>query len=111
MYARPDEGTPMIDMTFEQVVKVVRRFRPEQKAALMKTLQEESVPSNLTRQELIAELDALRAAGAFDRVDSLRNQFASPALELVSDRRLLAAIHEASTDYEVNLAELSDHDN
>ncbi len=58
----------MIDMTFEQVVKAVRRFRPEQKAALIKTLQEEPIPSSPTRQELIAELDALRAAGAFDRV-------------------------------------------
>ncbi len=86
----------MIDMTFEQVVKAVRRFRPEQKAALIKTLQEEPVPSSPTRQELIAELDALRAAGAYDRVDSLRNQYASPALQQVSDRQLLAAIHERS---------------
>jgi hypothetical protein len=30
--------------------------------------------------KLFAELDALRAAGAFDHVDSLRDQYPSPAL-------------------------------
>ena len=35
---------------------------------------------------LIAELEALRAAGAFEHVTSLRNQFPAPSLKYVSDR-------------------------
>lgn len=51
-------------------------------------------PANSTRAQLIAELEALRAAGAFERVTSLRNQYSAPSLKSVSDKQLLAAIHD-----------------
>ena len=72
--------------------------------------QHKPVETDLTRQQLIAELDALRAAGAFDHVDSLRDQYPSPALNGVSDQQLRAAIHEAATDYKTDMLELADHD-
>jgi hypothetical protein len=52
------------------------------------------------RAQLIAELEALRAAGAFEHVSSLRNQYPAPALENVSDEQLLAAIHGAANEWE-----------
>lgn len=97
-------------LTFEQVVRAVHRWRPEQKAALLTTLQNEQTASELTREQLIAELDALRAAGAFDHVDSLRDQYPSPALNGVSDQQLRAAIREAATEYKTDILELSDHE-
>ena len=97
-------------LTFEQVVRAVHRWRPEQKAALLTTLQHEQAAPELTREQLIAELNALRAAGAFDRMDSLRDQYPSPALDGVSDRELRAAIREAATEYKADLLEISDYD-
>ena len=49
-----------------------------------------------TRAQLIAELEAFRAA-ALEHVSSLRNQSA-PALIYASDQQRLAAIHETSKE-------------
>jgi len=66
----------VLQMTFEQVLTAALALRPEQKAVLVKTLQVAPGPSaDPTRAQLIAELEALRAAGAFEHVTSLRNQF------------------------------------
>ena len=51
-----------------------------------------------TRAQLIAELEALRAAGALEHVSSLRNQYPAPALIYASDQQRLAAIHETSKE-------------
>ena len=100
----------MIDMTYEQVVKAVHKLRPEQKAALVKTIEIEPVAGGITRAQLIAESEAMRALGAFDRVDSLRNRFASPTLAYVTDQQLLSTIHESSVEWETDLVELVDFD-
>lgn len=76
------------------------KMKPKEVKANAAHLQDESATPDLTRQQLIAELDALRAAGAFDRVDSLRDQYANPALKTVSDQQLRAAIREAATEYQ-----------
>lgn len=52
---------------------------------------------------LIAELDDLRAAGAFERVNSLRNRYPAPALKSVNDQELLTAIHESANEWEADL--------
>jgi len=97
----------VVEMTFEQVVKVARQLRPEQKAALVKTLQVAPGPSaDPTRAQLIAELEALRAAGAFEHVISLRNQFPAPSLKYVSDQQLIAAIHETANEWQAGVATL-----
>ena len=101
----------MLQMTFEQVLTAALALRPEQKAVLVKTLQVAPGPSaDPSRAQLIAELEALRAAGAFEHAISLRNQFPAPSLKYVSDQQLLAAIHESSNEWEADLGELSDHD-
>ena len=101
----------MLRMKVEQVLSAALALRPEQKAVLVKTLQVAPGPSaDPTRAQLIAELEALRAAGAFEHVISLRNQFPAPSLKYVSDQQLLAAIHETANDWEADLGELSDHD-
>lgn len=100
----------MVDMTFEQVLKAALSLRPEQKAVLVKTLQVAPVtPADPTRAQLIAELEALRAAGAFAHVSSLRNQYPAPSLKSVNDNQLRAAIHEASSEWEADLEETPVH--
>lgn len=100
----------MIEMTFEQMLKMALALRPEQKAVLVKTLQvTPSVSAGPTRAQLIAELEALRAAGAFARMRSLRNQYPTPSLKSVGDQQLLAAIHETSNAWEADLTVLPDH--
>ncbi len=99
-----------MEMTFEQVLKAAISLRPEQKIILVKTLQAApGAPADPTRAQLIAELEALRAAGAFKQVSSLRNQYPAAALKTVSDQQVLAAIHEASSEWEADLGELADH--
>jgi hypothetical protein len=93
----------VIEMTFEQVLKAALSLRPEQKTILVKTLQvAPNAPADPTRAQLIAELEVLRAAGAFERVTSLRNQYPAPALKTVSDKQLLAAIHETANEWEAD---------
>lgn len=91
----------MTEMTYEQVVQAVQMLRPEQKAALVKTIEAESqVGAGVTRAQLHAEAEALHALGAFDRPDSLRTQFANPSVAYVTDRQLLSAIHEAAVEWD-----------
>jgi hypothetical protein len=47
-----------------------------------------TVNINPTREKLIAEMEALRVAGVFEQVESLRNKFANPALDDLSDEEL-----------------------
>ena len=96
----------MIDMSYEQVVKAVQKLRPEQKAALVKTVKLDPLLGGITRAQLLAETEALRAVGAFDRVDSLRNRFANSATAHLTDRQLLLAIHESSIEWETGLTEI-----
>jgi hypothetical protein len=99
----------MIEMTYEQVIKAVQMLRPEQKAALVKTIELESwAGTGVTRAQLLAESEALRALGAFDRPDSLRNRFANPSVAYVTDHQLLSVIHEAAVEWETDLAEIAD---
>jgi hypothetical protein len=94
----------MADLTLKELVAAVRKLSSAGKAALAQTLQVSTV-ANPTRAQLIAELKALHAAGAFDHVESLRNKYANPALPALSDDELRAAIHEAATEWERELDE------
>lgn len=99
----------MIEMTYEQVIQAVQLLHPEQKAALVKTIEWEGrAGAGVTRAQLLAESEALRALGAFDRPDSLRNRFASPSIAYVTDHQLLSVIHEAAVEWEVDLVEIND---
>lgn len=93
----------MINLTFEELVAAARKLPPAQKAALVQTLQTPLVASP-TREEMIAELESLRAAGAFDRVESLYGKYAQSGID-PSEEELRAAIHEAATQWESELDE------
>jgi len=101
----------MLDLTFDQVLRVVRSLPGEQKSVLLHMLQIEETSQSPTRSELIAEWKALRASGAFDRAESLRDAYPAPHLNAIDDEELRAAIQESSTTWKRDLAELVAYDN
>lgn len=94
----------MAEFTFEELVAAVEKLPPEQQAALAYRLHQTASEHGeaLSREQALAELDALRAAGAFDRVESLLGKYAGAD---VSQEDLDAAIHEAATEWEDELDE------
>ena len=100
----------MATLSFQELVAAASKLPPAQKAALVQTLQASS-QLRPTRDELIAELEALRAAGAFEQVESLRNKFDNPASSALSDDELHTTIRDVATEWEKELDEFfSDRD-
>jgi len=99
----------MANLTFIEIVQAAQKLPPPQKAALIQTLQTEEVSGDLTREQAIAELEALRAAGAFEHVQHLAGKYARPGLE-IGEQELNAYLHEIGTAWEEELDDLIDHD-
>jgi hypothetical protein len=97
----------MTELTFEELLKAAQKLNPEQKATLAQSLQRQALDTGPTREELIAELESLRIAGAFEMAESLRNQYARPALNSLTDQQLLADLYVAATEWEQDLNELT----
>jgi hypothetical protein len=95
----------MADITFEELIQAVQKLTPQQKALLAQSLNEPSIDLTPTREELLAELEALRKTGAFKRSESLRNRYVNPAVDDLTDEQLSADIHEAATEWEQELDE------
>lgn len=95
----------MADMTFEEILRAARKLNPRQKALLVQQLEASPLQAEPTREELIAELEALRADGAFESAESLRNHYANPALDDLTDAQLSADIHGAANEWEQELDE------
>jgi hypothetical protein len=93
----------MTDVTFEEIMRAVKKLTPEQKRALKETL--EMPDMSPTREALLAEFAARRAAGAFDPVESLRNKYANSAFDDLTDEQLSKTIHDAATEWEQELDE------
>jgi hypothetical protein len=62
---------------------------------------------NPTRDELIAELEAKRAAGQFDKVESLYGKFANPDVPDMSEEEFHAQLHAIATEWEQELDDFS----
>ena len=101
----------MADITFEEILQAAQKLNPQQKALLAQSLDMPPLDMGPTREELIEELETLRAAGAFDNVESLRNKYANPALDALTDEQLSADIHEAATEWEKELDEFFGDEN
>lgn len=101
----------MADITFEEILQAAQKLNPQQKAMLAQSLKITPLDVGPTREELIAELEVLRSVGAFDNVESLRNKYANPALDALTDEQLSADIHEATTEWEKELDEFFGDEN
>jgi len=94
----------MADITFDDIVHAVQNLTPEQKRILKQTLDASLADIEPTRENLLAEHARLRAAGAFDHVESLRNYYAPTSSDL-NDEQLSALIHDTVTEWEQELDE------
>lgn len=99
----------MANLTFKELVAAASKLSPAQKAVLIHTLQG-PISNSPTREQLIAEMEAMRSAGAFDHVESLNNKYASPASANLTDAELRATIHDAATEWEKELDEFCSAD-
>ncbi|MHB8628634.1 MAG: hypothetical protein ACYDBJ_16500 [Aggregatilineales bacterium] len=99
----------MADITFEEIVQAAQKLTPPQKSALIHTLQPDFEITSLTREQAIADLEALRAAGAFEHVDSLFGKFAAPNVTWDADE-LDTFLREVGTEWESEMDELADDD-
>lgn len=88
----------MADITFEEIMRSIPKLTSEQKAALRRTL--DSATLETSREQLIAEFAALRASGAFEHVESLRNRYAKPEHHDLTDNDLATTIHESANEWE-----------
>jgi len=65
---------------------------------------------NPTREELITELENLRAVGAFDDIESLYGKYANPNAPAMTEDEFHADLHAIATEWEHELDDL-DPDN
>jgi hypothetical protein len=91
------------DITFEDLIEAVQKLTPEQKSLLKRKLNEPDMEP--TRETLLAEFEAQRAAGAFKNVESLRGRYAKPGTDDLSVEELLKQIHDDATEWEQELDE------
>ncbi len=85
-------------VTLEQIVRLAEQLTVRERTALIQRLQA-TLPNRITRETLLAELEQLKAEGAFEGVESLRNKYADPLLELTDDE-LRASLQEFSNEWE-----------
>jgi hypothetical protein len=97
----------MSDITFEQVFELAKQSPSDERAELVERLQDTlSYPLNygVTPEELVKELEQLRASGAFENVESLYGKYANPNVD-VSAEELQSYLHEIETEWEKELDE------
>jgi hypothetical protein len=96
---------------FEVLLQAAQQLGIEQKALLARSLQLPVLNLAPTRGELLAELESLRLAKAFEHVESLRNKFACSNQQSLNDEDLLAELRIISTAWEAELDEFFSNSN
>lgn len=66
---------------------------------------------NPTREELVTELENLRAAGAFDNVESLYGKYANPSVPAMTEDEFHADLHAIATEWEQELDDFDPDNN
>ncbi|MBN2305196.1 MAG: hypothetical protein JXQ72_11995 [Anaerolineae bacterium] len=99
----------MSAVSLDQVVYLANQLSPAERQLLIQRLQPAPPDVYVTRHLLLAELEQLRADGAFEHVESLRNRYADPELAL-TDAELRASIDEFSNAWEQDIDGLAGDD-
>lgn len=102
----------MSEVSLAQVVHLVEQLEPAEKSALLIHLQATvALPSidseHRTLEMILADHARLVASGAFDSLESLRNQYARPDLDL-SFEEIQAYRHELQTAWKDEFDEFKD---
>jgi hypothetical protein len=98
----------MAGVTFEEVLEMAEQLTAEERARLVKELQAKiprKFTGRVTREMLLAEHERLKAAGAFENVESLYGKYFNPNVD-ISAEELDAYLHEIGTEWEKEMDEL-----
>jgi hypothetical protein len=97
----------MSDVTFEQVYELAKQLPSEEQVLLVESLQANwstELDYGVTREQLLAEMEELKASGAFDNVESLYEKYANPEVD-ISFEDLQSYLHEIGTEWEKEIEE------
>jgi hypothetical protein len=92
----------MSDIIFEQVLELAKQLPSDERAEWVEQLQDtlpRKFSGQVTREMLLEEHARLKAAGAFDHVESLYGKYANPKVD-ISFEELQAYLHEVGTEWE-----------
>ena len=102
----------MADITYDEVAKLAEQLSSSEQLKLIYHLRMKQATQyaqvslqSPTREELIQELGALRATGAFDSVESLYGKYANPSAPDLSEEEFHAELHKIATEWEQELDE------
>jgi hypothetical protein len=106
----------MSTISFDQALRAARQLTPVEQDELMAHLRGRNEPApsehdEQLRAHILAEFERRKATGAFENAAILRNKYANPALEAMSDEQLLADLHNIASEWEKELDELDTNDN
>jgi hypothetical protein len=93
----------MAELTLEEIIQAIKKLDIHQKALLLERLEPPLLDVGFSREELIEELEVMRASGVFAGVESLRNMYANLSLDDLTDEQLSDTILQASTAWEQEL--------
>jgi hypothetical protein len=94
----------MTEMNLDDVFRAAMKLPPDQQDVLLSRLQTlRSRPPRMTREQVLAEFERRKAAGAFDRVESMRNVLVNPAVNDLTDEELRSQLRGFSTEWEQEL--------
>ncbi|MBC7811209.1 MAG: hypothetical protein H7175_08685 [Burkholderiales bacterium] len=89
----------------EHVVELVEQLSDTDRLKLMDYLHIVRRTTPITREEILAEFERRKAAGAFDKRESLRGKYANSKVT-ISDDELAAYRHELQTAWKEDMDEI-----
>jgi hypothetical protein len=95
-------------MAFKEVLEAAQQLSLAEKMAIIQVLQreidEDSKP--ITREQLLAEIEARREAGVLGDHESLMGKYANPDAAAVTDEELHEYLRQVGKEWEEELDEL-----
>jgi hypothetical protein len=99
----------MVHISFEQLLEAAKQLSPQQQDVLVRQLAHDNIDLQpITRERIIAEFEARKAAGELEVTDSLRGKYARPDLD-ISEEELNSYLRDIGREWESELDELAPH--
>jgi hypothetical protein len=94
----------MVDFTLDDLFRAALRLPPDDQEALVSRLSAvRQHPAAITREQLIAEFEARKAAGQAKSIRDLRDKYSGSALDSLTDEQLRAEIRQSAAEWKSDL--------
>jgi hypothetical protein len=88
----------MAEFTLDDVYHAAMQLPPDEQDALFSRLQAARANTgSITREQVLAEFERRKAAGAFDNVESLRNKYRNSSFEALTNDQLRDELRNLNT--------------